>query len=257
MLTGKAVMCMLVVGLVLCNAGEPSIRPLGLQLVWEKSAEQFDGFATFNTQKATTLALLLDGGGKSLIEVDQDNSEVETFKDDQGKDLKGEVGSFPKVSKDGKLARVSVEGEEAVTPGAKTVTAKGVVKARTASKRETKKSKLVEVKNGEKAVLGDKLQFKIVKSGKPDWGDEPFMIELEVKRDIPEVAELRFYDEAGKLIKSKQSGSSRMGFMKMVTVSRDYSLARKVDKIVVEADLWTDMEIVEVPFEITVGVGGK
>jgi hypothetical protein len=39
-------------------------------------------------------------------------------------------------------------------------------------------------------------------------------------------------------------------------VTRDFNLKRKVDEIVVEVDVWTDLEELTVPFEVKAGIGG-
>jgi hypothetical protein len=237
-------------------AADPSVRPSALQVVWEDDKEAFDGFGVLNTMNPVELALLLDAGGRKLIEVDDRGSKVTDFKDDKGTDLDGEFGPFPKVSEDKSMARFSVRGGKPPVAGAGAVSAKGVVKIRTGSKVETKTSKVVEAKKGATVAVSDTLEFEVTKTGKPDWGDEPFMVEFEIKRDIPEVAAVRFYDADGKEVESSSGGGGRMSFLNRVTVSKEYKLARKLDAFRVETDLWTDMEETEVPFDVTVAVGG-
>lgn len=252
----KGLIFVSVMGLGVLVAADPSVRPIALLVAWEDDKENFGGFGVLNTQNPVELKLLLDAEGKQLISLDARGSKVTAFQDGKGNDLKGEVGPFPKVSEDKLLARFSVRGEKPPAAGAETISAKGVVKARFGSKVATKTSKVVEAKEGETVSLTKELEFEIKKTGKPQWGDEPFMVELEIKRDIPEVAAVRFYDADGKEVETKSGGGGRMSFMKRVTVSKEYKLARKLDKFRVEMDLWTDMEEMEVPFDVTVTVGG-
>lgn len=241
--------------LLVAQAEEATVRPSGVQVVWEDPKDEFGGFSLFNAMKPVSLALLVDAGDAALIEMDEDASKLISLKDDKGTDLKGEIWSFPKISEDGKLARVQVQGEKSPAKGARSIQASGKLVFHSASETETKKGELGKVAKGEKVVIGDDLKFEIKSAGKPQWGDEPFEVELEIKRDIPEVAAFRFYDKDGKEIESSEGANSRMGFLGKVTLSKSFRLEKKVEELRVEVDVWADLKTVEVPFEVEVGVG--
>jgi len=234
----------------------PSVKPVGVSVVWEERKDDFDGFSTMNQQHPVKVAVLIDMDGLGIIDLDDAASKITKLTDDAGKDLDGEIWTFPSISKDGKLMRLEINGKKAPTSGSKSLSAKGALVVMTGSKTEVKRSELVPAEKGATVKVSEKLSFEISKAGKPQWGDDPFMVELEVKRDIPEVAEVLFYDDQGELIESDEGGASRMGFFKKVTVQKSYNLKRKVKSFRVEVKVWTDMKEVEVPFDLTFGIGG-
>jgi hypothetical protein len=234
-----------------------TVRPAGVTLIWEQGdKDAFDHQAVLNSQKPVALALYVEAENKKIVSFDADKSKLTSITDDQGTKIKGSVAHFPRIAKDGSAAFIEVRGEDPVSPQAETLFVKGVLKLAVASKTEAKRSKVVEAKKGSKVELAENLVFEISEAGKPGWGDDPFALTLKIKRDIPEVAKVRFFDGEGKQIEASRSGSSRGGFFNKVTVTRDYNLKRKVDKISVEVDLWTDLEEIMVPFDVKVGVGG-
>lgn len=238
------------------SPAEPEVRVAGLQVVWEDDREAFDGFSLFNGQQALVLGLLVDGGGAGLIEFDDENSRLTALRDDFGTKLDGKIGSFPKISEDGKLLRLVIESEKLPKPGASQLQAKGELAVLSASETETLKCGPVKLEEDAKLDFGDQLDFRVVKVGKPDWGDAAWQVELEIKRDIAEMAVLRFYDGDGKEIESDRVSTGRMGFMGQVSVTLGYTLAREVAEVRVELDRWTDLEKLSVPFEVSVGIGG-
>ena len=67
---------------------------------------------------------------------------------------------------------------------------------------------------------------------------------------------MRFYDAEGKLIESRNGGSSTVGFLGKRTVTRTYLLKEKSEKLKIEMDLWAGIEKVAVPLEMTLGLSG-
>ena len=256
---GKVVFLLaLMVGSVAFAEGEKvTIRPAGVTLLWEQGDEKsFEHLSVLNSQEPVALALYLSGNEKKIVLIDRDKSKLATFTDDQGTEIEGKIGHFPRIAKDGSAAFVEVRGEKAVSPKAEALLAKGQFKVAVASKTEVKRSKVVSAKKGSKVELAEDLVFEITKTGKPDWGDDPFALTLKIQRDISEVAMFRFYDEEGKQIESRGTGSGRGGFLGKVTVTRDFNLKRKAAKLILEVDRWTDLEKIAVPFDVKVGIGG-
>lgn len=235
---------------------EPSVRPVGVAVVFDPMKEEFKGFSTLNQHDAVTLALLVDLDGAGIIEVDANKSKLDELSDDTGQNLKGKLWTFPNISEDKKLMRIEVKGEEAPANGAKALKATGTLVIQTAEESTVLKSEIVAAKKGERMKLSKDLSFKISDTGKPQWGDDPQMVEFEIKRDVPELAEMVFYDKDGQVIESNTGGTSRMSMGKMVTLKLTYRLKRKVEEFRVEAKVWTDLEEVEVPFDVTLGIGG-
>ena len=234
-----------------------TVRPAGVTLIWEQGdKDAFEHWTVLNSQDPVSVALYVTSSGKKIVSVDSSKSKLTTLSDDQGTKLKGEMGHFPRLAKDGSAAFLELHGEDPVSPKAQFVIAKGELKIAMASKTNAVRSKVVAARKGSKLELAEKFVFEITKAGKPDWGDDPFAVTLSIKRDIPEVASVRFFDADGKQIESSTGGSSRSGFLGRVKVTREFKLKRKADKISVEIDLWEDLENVVVPFDVKIGVGG-
>jgi len=244
----------------------PTLKVSGIRVIRETIGEGFNGLVPFNTQsKGTSLALLIDTGGGSIIKIDDDASKLESFTDSSGADLmvkakgfnRNGFGSFPKVSEDGKMALVEINAVGVPAKGADKVTAKGTLVIHTASKKKTVKSMPIELKKGTKFTLGG-IELKITKAGKPDFGDDPLAVQFQTSnKAIQMLAGVKFYDSSGTEIESEESGSSSMGFGKKFTYGEDYDLKKAVTgKVIVEFEVWTDLKESEIPFDITAGVGG-
>lgn len=236
-----------------------TVRAAGVSLVWEdekKIEAAFEHNPILHAHKPVTLAVMIIAGDKKIVSINRDKSKLDLFGDDSGTKMKARLEHFPKIAKDGSAAIVDISGDKPLARGAEAIVAKGAVQLAVASKTDAKRSKLVEVKKGSKVNLGEKFVFEISDAGKPDWGEDPLSITLKINRDIPEVAKVRFFDEKGEQIEADQAGSSRGGFFRKVTVTRDFNLKRKVGKVFVEMDIWTDLEEKSVPFDLKVGVGG-
>jgi hypothetical protein len=226
-------------------------------LLWEQGDEEaFEHLSVLNQQSPVAMALYVTAKEKKIVSFDSDKCKLTLLTDDQGTKIAGQMGYFPRIAKDGSAAFLELMGENAVSPKAQAVIAKGNLTVALASKTDAKRSEVVDVKKGAKLELAENLVFEITKAGKPDWGDDPFSVTLEIKRDIEEVANFRFFDGEGKQIEASQAGSSRGGFLGRVSVSLDFNLKAKAEKLSLELDLWTDLEEVLVPFDLKVGVGG-
>ena len=237
--------------------GQVSVRPAGVTLVWERGdKEAFEHMMVLNAQSPVTVALYVSSKGKKIVSFDRDKSKVTSLTDDQATKMKGEIGHFPRIAKDGSAAFIELRGDVPISSKAGSLLAKGELKVAVASKTSAKRSKVVPAAKGSKLELAEDLVFEISEAGKPSWGDDPFSVSLKIKRDIPEVAKVRFFDAEGQEIEASSAGSSRSGFLGRVTLTRDYNLKRKVDKLSVEMDLWTDLAELTVPFDVKLGVGG-
>ena len=125
-----------------------------------------------------------------------------------------------------------------------------------ASQSETKATKPVAYKKGDKVELGEDFAFEISEIGKPKWGKDPLSVTLKWSRKVPELAAVRFFDADGKEIESSNGGSSSMGFSGKYTVSKSYNLKKKSDVLKIEMDLWVDLEKITVPLNVAVGLNG-
>lgn len=239
------------------------VEPAAVQIVRKTYGESFKGLTPFNSQKpGTAMVLIMEDPNGGFIEISTTKSKLTSFTDNKGTNLIEKtrfnnegLGSFPKISDDGKAGMFEIKGNNLPARGAVAVKAKGKLVVLCATKKKQFKSKPFKMKVGETITVG-KAAFLIKKVGKPAFGDSAVEISLEAKRDLNEIAEFRFEDTAGKAIKSKPGGTSRFAFNDSVTVTKSHGLARKVDQCVMILDIWIDMHEVDVPFDVTAGIGG-
>lgn len=245
-------------GLVLPPAlAQPTTKVAGFSIVLDPATERFGGFSTLNQIKPINLVLIADLNGQSIVSMNDNKSKIESFSDDTGKDLKGDVWAFSTISDDLKQLRFEITGENTPAPHAQSLKAKGSLYVHTAEASQLIRSELTELTKNQTVTISDSLSFKIIEAGKPKWGDEPFSIELQIKRDIPEVAEILFYDKDGKLLETVDGGNSRSSFNKSVTLTKSYRFQSKAKEALIEARVWKDMKEVEVPFDISVSMGDQ
>ena len=95
--------------------------------------------------------------------------------------------------------------------------------------------------------------FEVNSLGKPDWGDDPIQVELKSSVSYKDFKGLHFYDLKGNKIESERSRNGSMGIFGKRTYTVSFKLKKKVDKIVLAVDEWSDMEVVKVPFDFTIG----
>ena len=241
----------------------------GLQVVGEGYAPESEGkkmgqeLRAFNQSSGTKIALLVKSKGKTIIGMNEDDSNVVVFSDDKGTDFtkvkrrfsRKSVGfGFPRLSEDGMALIAEVESSGIPQKGAQSVLLKGALLVSVASKSTLSKSEVTELKKGVKLTVGEQ-SFEVTKSGKPQWGDDPWSIELKSNVSHKAFKAFKFFDAKGEEIKADKNGSSSMGMFGKRTYTVTFNFARKVDKIVLGLDGWTDLEVVKVPFDVTVKVG--
>ena len=238
------------------------LDPIAVKVVRKTYGDGFSGLVPFNTQKpGTAVAVLVESPRGGLIKISPNKSKLESFTDDKGTNLIGKgrfgadgIGSFPRISQDGKAGLIEINGSKIPASGATAIKGKGTLQVALATTKKKLKSKKFVVKDGAKITVG-KMNFVIKKTGKPDFGDNPFQITFETKNDLATVHEFRFEDASGKAIKSQPAGTSRFGFNNNFTINISHSFERKLSECVMVLDVWTDMRDVKVPFDFSAGIG--
>ncbi|MAE67691.1 MAG: hypothetical protein CMJ18_25840 [Phycisphaeraceae bacterium] len=243
------------------SAGATQLSVRGLRIVGAPYGDD-QTMRPFNYFPGTTLSALVVHSSGGLIELDDDASKITSFVDSRGTNLlEGEdrfgragLGMFPSFSEDGKAALIEINGPATPARGATSISAEGALTFRVATRKKTFSQSNVALAAGTQIKAGP-FTFKLTETGKPDWGEEPLQITLEAKQDLGALAEVRFKDADGKLIESKSGGSMRSSSFGNVTVQSAYRLARKVESVTFEIDVWADMRTVKVPFAAKTSVG--
>lgn len=247
---------------------EPTIRVAGIQVVRETVGEDFSNkLVPFNTnEKGSSLALIIAPGSGKIIGLDDEASKIESFTDDKGTDLMGKeqrfgragFGPFPKISKDGKAGMIEVRGGGVPADGATALRLKGSIAVQTGSKTEAVKSAPFLLKKGAKIAVGN-IELKVGKVGKPDFGDHALEVTVSTaNKAIETIAGVSFLDENGNEIETQSTGSGSSGFNGKFNYDESYGLSRDLagKKVVLQFEVWTDLEEKVIPIEITASLGG-
>ena len=240
-----------------------SIDVAGLRIVTKGHKAGDNEIRAFNWSKGTSVALLILSEGKSIVKLDEEASTFTAFSDDKGTDLlktksrfsnKAVQFSMAKIAEGGKALGVSVETEGLPAKGAMSLTLKGELAVSVASKSELKKSAELIVKEGESFELNGQ-EIKIKTAEKPKWGDDELDLTIVSKKSLKDYKSVIFYDAAGKKVKFKRKGSSWGGFNGNMSYSLTLGFEKKHQKLVMGAEIWTDLEAVKVPLDQKIGVG--
>ena len=248
-------------------SGEVKVELAGLQVTAKgyvpKGENEFYSLRAVNRQLGTKVGLLVTSSDKAIVKLDEEKSKVTVFSDDQETDLIKVKGRFGRKSgvfrmtseaKDGKAIITHVESSGVPKKGAKNLTLKGGLVVSLASKSKEVRSELTVLKKGEKLVVGEDA-FEVNSLGKPDWGDDPIQVELKSSVRYKAFKGFHFYDSEGNKAASHRSGSGSMGIVGKRTYTVSFNLKKKVDKIVLAVDEWSDLEVVKIPFDFTIGAG--
>jgi hypothetical protein len=217
----------------------------------------------------TSVGLLIKVPQGGLVVFDCDSSKLKSFIDDKGKDLtkpdiKKEYGLLPPfevvphISEDGKLCRATLTVPGIPAKDATKMTISGEVVMKIATQKKDYSAEKIELKKDTKINAGP-IPLNITRVGKPELsgGEYNFAIVLEAKQNLDSIADIQFFDAAGKKIESNRCGVSwdNLKPMNDYTVSWEYQLKDKVDAAKIVITYWDDMKTVVVPFNLKIGVG--
>lgn len=223
----------------------------GYQTVWFSGNDEFD-FPLLNSNEPLTLLIALKSPEKSFVDFIKDDVKITSATEDTGKKLDFEIWPFLKISKNKKTLVVEMKGKTEPTTAAKSYTVQGTIPVLTAENSAKIKSPVIDAKEKSKVEFNKDFTATISEAGKPKWGDDPFSITLQYEFDNKKIRDFKFFDAAGKSIEGKANGSGSIGFAGKKTYTRTYNFKEIHKKLIVEVDLWTDLEKTEVPFNVTV-----
>jgi len=232
---------------------EPKVDVAGVQVVWKSYEDSFQFGGVLNTNSPVKVALVISAEGLGVLGLSDEESEVKTFKDGSGNDLEGELGSFPKRSEDGKLLMVEVEGKKYPAAGSSELSLTGVVTVLMGQETKSHKTGVMKWSKGALIGLPEELSLKIREAKKPEWGEDPWSVDLELPSPPEVVKAIRFLDAEGAEIESSKSGSASFGGFGKRTYTATYSLKKAVEEVVIEVEVYTDLEKVKVPLDLKIG----
>ncbi|OYV06617.1 MAG: hypothetical protein CFE26_05355 [Verrucomicrobiales bacterium VVV1] len=238
----KAFSCAFVLGTLSLHAAEPTVTLAGIRTIWNDGEKEFDGFKTFNSEKGTAVAVIISVTEGSIVAFDDKKANFTLG----GKPAKVRFGGD--ISKNHKHLKLEIETE---TPLAAADLAgmklEGTLPITTATGSSEIKSDPFDAKTGTKVTftttkLPTERSLTVDKSGKPEWGDDPFQVSFKSDRKFDEFANITFTSADGKSLESSRGGSSTMTMMGKTTAEVSYTFKQKTDKLVMVLSAWTGFE---------------
>lgn len=232
----------------------PGVAVVGLMVNGETRAAsqlgQGNELAFFGTFAHTRVALELVYPTGGLIDLRNEGSELRSFHDDAGTDLRGEDsfgGPFemmPRIAEDGRSLVFVAASEKLPARDASSISVAGTVELLVAHEQRSDASDVLDPGVGKKLTCGPH-EFDVSELGKSSWGDG-WSITLRSKSDLAPIVSYSWEGEDGEQIELRPSMSmSGMGTWHQ-TLECDGELPR--GSLVVVS--WDEPEIVRVPFDV-------
>lgn len=184
----------------------------------------------------------------SIVEIKEKKCKVTEVVDGangQPVDIKVDFDSFPRVSKDGKVAVHAVEFPLPAEPRSGQIKVSGIITVVAAKGVKTEKidgltlAENANLKAGELSLSVDELT---VKGGKTEF-------ELKSSKPMSGIKEVRFFKPDGTALKLEQSGRSRMSGFGGYSESWSMQLDGEAKEVKVEIDLHQNTAEKEIPFD--------
>lgn len=265
-----AALCLGSAGWPCCSIAQPAVtvEARGLRVVGAGEGDDFqDSVRPFNWSQGTSLALLVWRPEGGIIDIDEDASTVTRFEDNAGTDLlkkpeqkgrkrmfsaAGGFGMMPQIKKDGTAAIVELNGPALPAKGATTLKARGTILLVCASSKK-RFTQEIELKVGSKVTVGP-VPLEITRVGKPNWGNAAMSVTFTATQQLDAIAGISF-SSGGATIETRDGGHSTMRAFNTVKVEKTINFTKKIDAATIEIDAWQDTKRIEVPFNLTIGVG--
>jgi hypothetical protein len=234
------------------------VEVAGVKIIHKSYGDGFNGLRPLNDSVGTKVALFIKTPGNALNFLPK-KSTIHAFADDKGNSLMKDksffqgFGSWPKVSKDGKVVLITLQGSKAPTAGTKNIIVKADLVIVSGSKTKLIKSEKTKIAKDVVVKVGD-YEYKLTQFGKPNWGKEPFHVVLQSHKNSPEIASVTFLTADGKAVKTKPNGKSISSGGGSITINETFNLGQKLEECIVQLKVYTDMKVHTIPVDMKIGL---
>lgn len=244
----------------------PTTTVAGVAVVRESFDEGGENpYRPFGLEPGTRLSLVFRSPMARLVCFDGGGSTVDSLTDDQGTNLMalahrlqvpGYLGHGCGILKDGQVAHVEIFGGTPPAPGAGFVQARGTAVFFTGSMRAQVSSPVVKAEKGSELHAGEVARFQIERWEAGGIGGKGVNVSLRLESHPASLANLRFRDGAGNLVESRPAGVVVDGTGDKRVFLLHFQLATMPEEVSLDIDYWSDLQRMEVPFEVRAGLGG-
>ncbi len=243
-------------------AGEWKIQPVSIRVVAPEGGEESRSFCW---KPGVTVSVIFAPPEGKIVELNQDESKVNSFTDDRGTDLMAAPPSkdffnkpgvsFDSSSKDHGTTSAIVDLKASGHPakGATILNISGTLSAQVADSTKDFTIEGIEIKTNAQFKLGD-IPVIISEAGMKKGvftKKEEFSVTFSSAHNLDSISTLDFFDSSGKHIEANKRswGGGFSGYM------IEYVFEQTPNRVKIVATCWQGLKTVDVPFTIKTGVG--
>jgi len=231
------------------SSAMPEIVIGGIQVA--KVVVSKDDFSAkpFHSDNGTMIVLWVKmPTGIGLIEIDEDASLLQSFKDDKGTDLGGKFGSFPDEFKDGTGGIIEIESSAIPASGSTALLAEGTVAMAIATGTKPTRVANVQIQNDRKFTMG--ATSMTVAEVETDGEDLKFTVKLP-RSVLTTVKDVKFLDAKGTELEGRRTGSGYSNDAGEMS----FSVKTALKVITLEFEVWQGLRTIKAPFKVKAGIG--
>lgn len=228
----------------------PEVLVTGLRIVGPGQGPGRDELRAFNWSSGTSVYIVVKmPAGAGIVEVDNRASHIESFTDDNGFDLaeRSEVGSFPDVMADGSAAGIELRSDFRPTPAATRLNAKGTIAISLSPGSKPTKATIKLAQGATTKVGNDTITVDEVEES-----ESGVNVGFSLPRTLYQmIKDTKFFDAKGQPIEADSQGrgySNETAFM-------SFRFPASTASVTMELDMWQDLRVEKVPFDVTAGIG--
>jgi len=239
--------------IIIMGQEKTTVHLVGIRVVGPGYGLNGTELRAFHQQSGTTLALVVQAPeNKKIVDVDDSKCSLMELTDDRGHNLLDGInwGGFPKISKDSRLALIEVTSKNRPSMNASRLFAKGTIHLRVATSESTEKIENFKLEVGTKVII----QQEVIQVMKVQQENEGLALVLQINRKfVNNMKDIRFYSTEGNQVDIWGRGSFTFGNVSQMEYNLDTKITPEALKI--EIDLWQELEILNLSFDIHSGVG--
>ncbi len=238
----------------------------GLSVARAREGDEFNRSMAAGLPVGTGVYMMAKSDEHFFIEMDKKNSKLSAFKDDKGTVLAkpGNATGFgqdnwmpfsPDISDDGHDVYLSIRSKKTPADDATAIDLKATLALIAGKDPKTDKVK-VTLKTGEKVTLAG-VQVTLQKVGEAKWGRSKVEVTFNSTESFAKIRELKFLGSGGNEIKSRRTGSSRIGAFGKTTYTQSYGLEQDVagQAVTIQVDYFESLETVPVKIDKKITLG--
>jgi len=242
-----------ILSMMLPGGEKPTVHLAGLRIVGPGYGVNGTELRAFHQQSGITLALVVKvPQNKMIVDVDDSKCVLTKCVDDRGHNLLDGVdwGGFPKISEDSRIALVEVSSKIRPSMDASEIYARGTIHLRMAASAITENIESLKLKTGTRIHV----RQEVIQVMKVQAENDGLTLVLQISRELMnDMKELRFFTSNEDPVEIWGRGSFTFGNVSQMEYS--CNIKSLPETLRVEVDLWQELEILNVSFNIAAGLG--